>query len=305
MNSLNSCGLCPRHCGVNRNNGEKGFCGENAAVRIARASLHLWEEPCLSGTRGSGTVFFSGCPLHCVYCQNGSIANGSVGREISVGRLSEIFIEQQDRGANNINLVTPTHFIPQIVHALESAKKNGLRIPIVYNTGSYETVEALKMLEGLVDVYLPDLKYMDSEIALKYSNAPDYFHTAAAAIDEMLRQTGDFIFASEGDACEAEIMKKGVIVRHLLLPGQLKDSMNIVKYLYETYGDRIYISLMNQYTPMKHIGDKYPELSRTVTDSEYEELVDYAIDLGVENGFIQEGETALESFIPDFDMEGT
>lgn len=305
MESLNSCSLCPRNCNINRNRGLKGYCGENDAVRIARASLHMWEEPCLSGTRGSGTVFFSGCNLHCVYCQNNGIANGVVGRAISIERLAEIFIEQQERGANNINLVTPTHFIPQIARAIESARSRGLKLPVVYNTGSYETVEALRMLDGLIDVYLPDLKYKDSIPAIRYSNAPDYFEVASAAIDEMVRQTGNPVFATENDVCEADIMKNGVIVRHLVLPGQIEDSKAVVKYLYETYGDNIYISLMNQYTPMPGIGEKYPELARTITDEEYDELVDYAIDLGVENGFVQEGDTALESFIPDFNMEGT
>lgn len=305
MESLNKCSLCPRKCNVNRNDGKKGYCGENNIVRIARASIHMWEEPCLSGTRGSGTVFFSGCNLHCVYCQNSCIANGDVGKEISVERLAEIFIEQQDRGANNINLVTPTHYVPQIVCAVETARNRGLKLPIVYNTSSYETVETIKMLDGIVDIYLPDLKYYNEKIALRYSNATDYFEIAKKAIDKMVHQAGYSLFAEDKDVCEPGMMKKGVIVRHLMLPGQIKDSKAIVKYLYETYGDSIYISLMNQYTPMPGIGDKYPELNHTVTAQEYDELVDYAIDLGVENGFIQEGGTASESFIPDFNMEGT
>ena len=307
------CYLCPRNCKINRNNGVKGFCGESSAVRVARAALHMWEEPCLSGTRGSGTVFFSGCNMHCVYCQNRNIANGDVGKEISVDRLAEIFLEQQSRGANNINLVTPSHFILQIAEAIVKAKKSGLAIPIVYNTGSYEYAETLKILDGLVDVYLPDLKYFSPEISLKYSQCPDYFEIATKAIQEMVRQTGYLQFNEFHSECnnglcnehiEDGIMTKGVIVRHLLLPGQLEDSKKLVKYLYETYGDRIFISLMNQYTPMSGIEDKYPELGRKVTEEEYEELVDYAIDIGVENGFIQEGETATESFIPDFNMEG-
>ena len=305
MKSLNKCSLCPRNCNINRNNGMKGYCGENTTVRIARASLHMWEEPCLSGTRGSGTVFFSGCALHCVYCQNSCIANGDVGREITIERLSDIFIEQQDRGANNINLVTPTHFVPQIACAVEMARNRGLKIPIVYNTAGYEKVETLRMLDGLVEVYLPELKYYNDKIALRYSNAPDYFDVAQKAIAEMVRQIGSTVFATDNDVCEPDIMKKGVIVRHLMLPGQIQDSKTVVKYLYETYGDSIYISLMNQYTPMPGIGEKYPELAGTITGEEYDELVDYAIELGVENGFIQEGETALESFIPDFNMEGT
>ena len=299
------CNLCPRKCNVRREIGQKGFCGEYSSVRVARAALHMWEEPCISGSRGSGTVFFTGCNLHCVYCQNGNIANGNVGKEISVDRLAEIFVEQQERGANNINLVTPTHFIPQIADALKQAKKSGLIVPVVYNTGSYEYVESLKLLEGLVDVYLPDMKYYSSEISLKYSQCLDYFQIASKAIDEMVRQTGGLKFNEQDNQnIEEGIMTSGVIVRHLLLPGQLEDSKKIVKYLYETYGDNIYISLMNQYTPMPGIEVCYPELSRKVTEQEYDELVDYAIDIGVENGFVQEGETALESFIPDFNMEG-
>lgn len=304
-----SCNLCPRNCKINRNRGIKGFCGESTIVRVARAALHMWEEPCVSGTKGSGTVFFSGCNLHCVYCQNRNIANGDVGKEITIDRLAEIFLEQQSRGANNINLVTPSHFIPQIADAIGRAKKSGLIIPIVYNTGSYEYAESLKMLDGLVDVYLPDLKYFSPETSLKYSQCPDYFQIATSAMEEMFRQTGLPQFNEVGSESynnnvEEGIMTKGVIVRHLLLPELLEDSKKLVKYLYETYGDNIYISLMNQYTPMSGIEEKYPELGRKVTEKEYDELVDYAIDIGVENGFIQEGETALESFIPDFNMEG-
>lgn len=304
-----SCNLCPRNCKINRNRGIKGFCGESTIVRVARAALHMWEEPCVSGTKGSGTVFFSGCNLHCVYCQNRNIANGDVGKEITIDRLAEIFLEQQSRGANNINLVTPSHFIPQIADAIGRAKKSGLIIPIVYNTGSYEYAESLKMLDGLVDVYLPDLKYFSPETSLKYSQCPDYFQIATSAIEEMFRQTGLPQFNEVGSESynnnvEEGIMTKGVIVRHLLLPELLEDSKKLVKYLYETYGDNIYISLMNQYTPMSGIEEQYPELGRKVTEKEYDELVDYAIDIGVENGFIQEGETALESFIPDFNMEG-
>lgn len=300
------CNLCPRACKVNRAAGDRGICGETQTLRVARASLHMWEEPCLSGTKGSGTVFFTGCTLHCVYCQNKMIANGNYGKEITVERLADIFLEQQERGANNINLVTPTHFIPQIVKALEISKSRGMDLPIVYNTSSYENVDALKMLDGLVDIYLPDLKYLSPELSLKYSKAPDYFDVASLAIKEMVRQAGEPQFAKRHNEMGIEygMMKKGVIVRHLLLPGQLEDSKKIVKYLYETYGDKIYISIMNQYTPMPGIEEKYPELGRKITPKEYDTLVDYAIELGVENGFIQEGETASESFIPEFDMEG-
>lgn len=294
----NRCRLCPRMCGADRMNGERGFCGETAEIRAARAALHMWEEPCISGTRGSGTVFFTGCVLRCVYCQNGHIANGSTGKEITVDRLAEIFIEQQERGAHNINLVTPTHFVPQIRKAIIKAKEKGLVLPIVYNTGSYENVDTLKMLDGLVDIYLPDLKYYSSELSKKYSEAHNYFEVATAAIAEMVRQVGTAEFDEDG------IMTKGVIVRHLLLPGCIEDSKKIIKYLYDTYGDDIYVSIMNQYTPMKGIEVRYPELANKVSYSEYDRLTDYAIDIGIENGFIQEGDTAEESFIPDFDMEG-
>lgn len=301
---MNACRLCPRSCAADRAAGRKGFCGEGAVVRAARAALHMWEEPCISGTRGSGAIFFSGCPLRCVYCQNGVIAVGAVGKEISVGRLAQIMLEQQKRGANNVNLVTPTHFAPQIAQAIGMARRDGLVIPVVYNTSAYETVETLQLFEGLVDVYLPDLKYLNSRLAKRYSNAPDYPGTARAAIAEMVRQTGEIRFADGGQAVEEGIMLRGVIVRHLLLPGHLRDSKAVVRYLYETYGDGVYISIMNQYTPMPGIGEKFPGLARKVTAEEYDELVDYAVSLGVENGFIQEGETALESFIPDFDMKG-
>ena len=293
----NNCKLCPRNCNADRDGANRGFCGETSTVRVARAALHMWEEPCISGTRGSGTVFFSGCVLRCVYCQNGRVADGTIGKEITIERLAEIFLEQQERGAHNINLVTPTHFVPQIVKALRIAKENGLIIPIVYNTGSYENTDTIKMLDGLIDVYLPDLKYCSSELSKKYSQAENYFEVAKAAIAEMVRQAGKPSF-------DGDIMTKGVIVRHLMLPGCIKDSKEVVKYLYETYGNDIYISIMNQYTPMQGIENRYPELARTVKKCEYDRLVDYAIELGVENGFIQEGETAKESFIPDFDMKG-
>jgi putative pyruvate formate lyase activating enzyme len=266
-------------------------------LKVARAALHFWEEPCISGSKGSGTVFFSGCSLHCVFCQNEAIAQGMSGKEISNERLTEIFLELQEKGAHNINLVTPGHYVPDIVKALERGKNQGLLIPIVYNTGSYEKVDTLKQLEGLVDIYLPDFKYWDSEIARKYSHAADYPQVAKDAIAEMVRQQPVAEFDLFG------IMKKGVIVRQLLLPGLVNDAKYIVKYLYETYGDNIYLSLMSQFTPLPHI-DKYPELNRKVTPEEYDELVDYAIELGVENGFIQEEDVAEESFIPAFDGEG-
>lgn len=294
------CDLCPRKCLVDRKKGEKGICGQTENLKVARAALHFWEEPCISGDAGSGAVFFSGCPLHCVFCQNENIANGTVGKEISVERLAEIFLELQEKGANNINLVTPGHFVPQITKALDLAKQEGLKLPIVYNTSSYETVETIKRLEGYVDIYLPDFKYMSPGLSKKYSHAPDYAEVAKAAIAEMVRQTGKAVFVN-GD--EDNRILRGTIVRHLTLPGCMEDSMQILKYLHETYGDMIYISIMNQFTPLSNL-EKYPELNRRITDEEYETLVDYAIEIGIENGFIQEGNTAEESFIPAFDCEG-
>lgn len=313
-----SCTLCPRECGVDRLHGVHGRCGCDNDIYVARAALHMWEEPCISGEHGSGTVFFSGCPLGCVFCQNSNIANAKVGKRISVERLAEIFLEQQGRGALNINLVTPTHYIPQIAEALDLSRKQGMKLPVVYNSGGYERVEALKMLDGLVDVYLPDMKYMSSELSKKYSGAADYPETAKAALAEMFRQVGKPVFepeersqvqhidktASDEDGL---VMTRGMIVRHLVLPGCTSDSKAVVKYLYDTYKDDIYMSIMSQYTPMPELmpGGRlnrfYPELGRSVTQEEYDEVVDYAIELGVENAFIQEGDVAKDSFIPDFE----
>lgn len=292
------CTLCPRDCHADRDNGKTGYCGESAALRVSRAALHYWEEPCISGKSGSGTIFFTGCPLKCIFCQNESIANGSIGKSISVDRLSEIFLELQDKGACNINLVTPTHFIPQIANALEKSKDHGLQIPIVYNTGGYEKAETLKFLSGLVDIYLPDLKYYSTKLSSKYSNAPDYFQFASEAIAEMYRQVGTPIMDHD-----TELMRRGIIVRHLLLPRHLADSKKIISYLHDTYRDNIYLSIMSQYTPMRFFPNM-PELSRRVTRTEYRMLLDYCIQIGIENAFIQEGDTASESFIPPFDCEG-
>ena len=303
---MTGCTLCPRNCAVDRKCGGTGVCGQTAELKVARAALHHWEEPCISGTRGSGTVFFSGCALHCVFCQNRSIANGTAGKHISGERLLEIFLELQGQGAHNINLVTPGHFAPQVAAALRMAKDQGLTIPVVYNTGSYESVETIRSMEGLVDIYLPDLKYAQAAPAERYSHAADYCEVAKAAIAEMVRQTGEpeFFGTYEDDPIEeGAILKRGTIVRHLLLPGQTEGAKEVIRYLYETYRDRIYISILNQFTP--HSGlVRYPELNRRVTEREYEEVVDYAVALGVERGFIQEGDTAKESFIPEFDGEG-
>lgn len=291
-----SCQLCPRNCKIDRRAGEKGICGMSETMYIARASLHQWEEPCLSGTRGSGTVFFSGCPLHCVYCQNKKIAEGKRGVPISIPQLRDIFLKLQERGAHNINLVTPTHFVPSIVSALQLAKGDGLTLPIVYNTSSYETVETLRRLDGLVDIYLPDLKYYSAELSGKYSAAPDYFPVATAAIQEMFRQVGKPQFDPDG------MLQSGVLVRHLLLPGNVKDSKRVVRYLWNTYGDRICMSLMCQYTPLPQVATCHPELARRVTEDEYDSLVNYAVDLGITQAYTQEMESASESFIPDFEQ---
>ncbi len=293
---MTDCVLCPRKCHVNRQAGQTGFCGQTAELTAARASLHMWEEPCISGSTGSGTVFFSGCNLKCVFCQNHNIALGKAGGPISSGHLAEVFLSLQEKGAVNINLVTPSHFVPQICEALILAKSQGLRLPIVYNTGSYECVDTLQMLEGLVDVYLPDLKYYSPSLSAAYSHAEDYFSIAGEAIREMFRQTGKPVF-------QENLMTRGVLVRHLVLPGQTKDSKKILRYLHETYHNDIYISIMNQYTPLPHVSH-IPELNGKVTDEEYGRIIDFALQIGIENGFFQEGEAADESFIPQFDGEG-
>ena len=293
-----NCILCPRNCNTNRNDGNIGACMVSGKLKLARAALHYWEEPCISGEAGSGAVFFSGCSLHCVFCQNEEISRGQSGKEIGKERLVEIFLELQEKGANNINLVTPGQYVPHIIWAVEQARNQGLKLPIVYNTSSYEKVEILRRLEGIVDIYLPDFKYMSPDIAMKYSTAKDYPEVAKAAIAEMVRQQPSPVFDEE-----TELMKRGVIVRQLLLPNLLEDAKAIVKYLYDAYGDNIYLSLMSQFTPLSNV-ENYPELNRKVSEKEYEEYVNYAIELGVENGFIQEEDVADESFIPHFDCEG-
>lgn len=295
----NNCRLCPRECKADRRSAGSGYCRVGTSVKIARAALHMWEEPCISGEEGSGAVFFSGCNLGCVYCQNAAISRGRVGKEVSVLQLAEIYLKLQAQNANNINLVTPSHYALQIAESIKTARRMGLNIPIVYNTGSYEKVETLRLLDGLIDVYLPDCKYYDDERAIRYSNAPRYFETACDAIGEMLRQVGTSVFDERG------IMQKGVIVRHMMLPKGRSDSQKIVKALYEKFGDEIFMSLMSQYTPMDGVDyAKYPELEKRVSKRQYEALVDYAIELGVSNAYIQEGNVAKESFIPPFDLSG-
>ena len=294
---LKSCKLCPRNCKVDRLNNKIGFCKATDKLKVARAALHFWEEPCISGEKGSGTVFFSNCTLKCVFCQNNDISECSAGKEISIERLSDIFLELQHKGALNINLVTPTHYVPQIIEGLKIAKNKGLNLPIIYNSSGYENIETLRYLKGYIDVYLPDLKYFSNKYSLKYSNAKDYFNFAIKAIDEMVKQVGDIQFDKNG------IIKKGVIVRQLLLPGLLFDSKKILDYLHKTYDDKIYISIMNQYTPLAHV-ENYPEINKKISEKYYNTIIDYAISIGIQNAFIQEEGTAKESFIPAFDYEG-
>lgn len=305
--SNSSCYICPRLCGADRSTA-RGVCGESEKVRLARAALHFWEEPPISGESGSGTVFFSGCPLRCVYCQNKSIARGEVGREVSISRLAQIFLEQQERGALNINLVTSTHFVPQVKKALDLARSRDfsdrpLRLPIVYNTSGYELASAIRELDGYVDVFLTDFKYANSDIARRYSAAPDYPQVASDALDAMFELAGPPAYdqTERGE----ERLVRGIIVRHLLLPGCLEDSKRVMELLAgKPYADDIIVSIMNQFTPGGDLVGNYPELARTVTPDEYDELVDYALDLGLENSYMQEGGAAEDSFIPAFDYEG-
>ncbi len=297
MNKYENCLLCPRKCGINRRTGQTGVCGVSSEIKVARAALHYWEEPCISGKKGSGAVFFSGCSLHCVFCQNREISDGKEGKVISKERLSDIFMELAVKGANNINLVTPGQYIPDIVWAVNDAKSRGMKLPIIYNTSGYENVTEIKLLEGIVDVYLPDFKYMDSTLSARYSRAKDYPSVAKQALSEMVRQQPDVVI---DDA--TGLIQKGVIVRQLLLPGHVNDAKAVLKYLYDTYHDHVYISMMSQFTPIA-LKD-YPEINRTVTRREYERLVDYALKIGITNAFIQEGDVAKDSFIPAFDCEG-
>ena len=298
MNNFSEkCALCPRLCKVDRTAGQKGFCGGGNLVKVARASLHFWEEPCISGESGSGTVFFSGCTMRCVFCQNKEISRGNAGKEITVERLAEIYMELAEKGANNINLVTPMHYAPQITAALDAARSRGLSLPTVWNTGGWERCESVAAVRDYADIWLTDFKYFDSSLGEIFSKAPDYFSVAAAALEQMVKQTGEPVFDENG------IMKRGVIVRHLMLPGHLDDTKNVLRFLHENYGDSIWISIMNQYTPLCS-DERFPELSRTVSDEEYNKAIDFACDIGIENAFVQEGGTVGESFIPPFDLSG-
>ena len=289
-----NCNLCPRECNIDRSI-TKGLCGTTDTITVANASLHMWEEPCISGENGSGTVFFCGCNLKCVYCQNREISTNNTGKEISVQRLSEIFIELQSKGAHNINIVTGTNFADKIIVALDIAKSRGLSVPIVYNTSGYESLKTLKLLSPYVDIYLTDFKYFNPSLAQNYSKASNYPDVAKKALDEMVKQK-ELSFDNDG------MMKQGVLVRHLCLPGHEEDSKKILDYLHYNYGDRIIISIMNQFTPISL--DVYPEINRKLSYKEYERIISYALSIGIDNAFIQEGETAQESFIPQFDNRG-
>lgn len=297
MNELyNSCELCPRKCHINRNI-NKGICSNTSTLKVARSALHYFEEPSISGTNGSGTIFFSGCNLKCCYCQNKEISNDNFGINIPVERLSELMLELQAKNANNINLVTPTHFVPSIIEAIKLARKKGLSIPIVYNTSGYESMATIKLLAGYVDIYLTDFKYFDNKLGEDLSKVKNYFEIASLALEEMYKQVGKNKFASNG------IMTKGIIVRCLVLPTKGTDTKKIINYLYKKYQDNIYLSIMNQYTPVNH-SDTFTFLNDKVSDKEYDDIINYALDLGVKNAYIQEGETQDESFIPPFNLEG-
>lgn len=292
---LESCELCPRRCGVDRNR-ETGFCGAGRLVRLALVSLHPWEEPCIAGEKGAGTVFFSHCNLRCCFCQNYEISHEGRGSDVTEQRLAEIFLEQQQRGAATLDLVTPTHYVPQILAALQLARQQGFSLPVVYNSNAYETVETLELLRGQVDVFLPDLKYMDPESAASYSQAKDYFPVAAAAIRKMVELTG-------APQLEQGILRRGVLVRHLVLPGHRHESMRILDWLWNNFGENIYLSLMNQYTPMYRAAE-HPEINRRLTTFEYDSVVEHAYDNGFRHCYIQEGQTASEKFVPHFDGRG-
>lgn len=292
MNILRKCNLCPRNCLVDRYK-NIGYCGAGSKIKLSLASLHMYEEPFISGINGSGTIFFSNCNMKCIFCQNQKIRDG-YGKEVSIKRFSDILLEQEKRRAHNINLVTPTHYVPLIKKGIIKSRKSGLTIPIIYNTSSYENISTIEMMDGVVDIYLADLKYYDDCYGKKYSNINNYFYYASKAIDTMYAQVGKCVI-------EEGLLKKGLVVRLLLLPGLGSDCKKILYYLYNKYHDNIYISIMNQYTPLDNY--IYEELNHKVSNEEYDEVINYAIDLGIKNAFIQEGETQSESFIPEFNLD--
>lgn len=293
---MTECRLCPRQCGVERSK-RTGYCGVSDRVKLARAALHFWEEPCISGERGSGTVFFSGCALKCVFCQNYQLSAGHFGKEVSIQRLAEIFLELQQQGAHNINLVTGGHYVPQIVQALELVRKD-LKIPVVYNSSGYETVKTLRQLKGYVDIYLPDLKYYSPERSARYSNARDYFAVASQAVQEMFSQVGPVQFDEQG------MLQKGVVVRHMVMPNGVEDTMDILTWIAEYLPlDDILVSVMSQYTPFYKSAD-YPEINRRLTQEEYDRVLDWMECMGIEQGFVQELSSAKEEYTPDFSLQG-
>lgn len=295
MEELRECKICPHKCKVNRLEGKKGRCGCNDKIKIALASIHNYEEPCISKEHGSGTVFFSNCNLNCIYCQNYEISQLGKGKEITVEHLAEIFIKQQEKHVNNINLVTPTMYVPQIIEAIKIAKNNGLKIPIVYNSNGYENVETIKKLDGYIDVYLPDLKYYSDEIAKKYSNIDNYFSTAVSAIKEMKRQVGNPVFDENG------IIKRGVIIRHLILPNHILNTKKILKYIKENFDEETYISVMAQYFPTyKAVNND--KINRKISKKEYKEVEEYLYLLNLKNGYIQELGEHEEEYVPNFDL---
>ena len=295
--ALSACRICPRACGIDRTEGQLGWCRAPLSPKLALVSAHQWEEPPISGTKGSGTVFFSHCNLGCVFCQNHTISQEGFGQEISIERLAEIFLEQQERGLHNINLVSAVQFLPQTAMALRLAKAQGLSIPVVYNSNGYESIEGLQLLDGLADIYLPDFKYWDDTLGLKYSKAPQYRETAIAAILEMRRQTGTDVFSAEG------LMQKGIILRHLVLPNHYKDSMRILDWVREVLGEDTYVSLMSQYTPMHQAKEMKP-LSRRLTTFEYNKVVEHFFEIGLKNGFMQKRSSATADYTPAFDLTG-
>ena len=296
MGNNNYCDICPRKCNTDRSI-FKGYCHGGKNAKVALVSIHNWEEPSISGTKGSGTVFFSGCNMRCVFCQNHDISHGGKGIEITDERLAEIFIEQQQRGVHNINLVSGGHYVPNIINAIKQAKKLGLKIPVVYNSNGYESVETLKKLEGLIDIYIPDLKYVNDEYAVKYSSAPGYFETAVSAIKEMVRQTGKNIFDENG------MMQKGVIIRHLVLPSLKNDSIKVIDAIKENFGENVYVSIMSQYTPVFK-AKEHKEINRRVTTFEYEKVTEHFLDIGLTKGYMQKRSSATSDYTPCFDLSG-
>ena len=292
---LEKCSICPHMCGINRNNGQIGRCKSNNKVKIALYSVHDFEEPCVSGENGSGTVFFSNCNMNCVFCQNYEISQQGKGKEITIERLAEIFLEQQNRNVNNINLVTPTSYVPQIIEAIKIARVNGLKIPIIYNTNGYENVETIKMLEGYIDIYLPDLKYAEDNLGLEYSKVKNYFEIATTAIKEMYRQVGSPKLNNDG------IIEKGLIIRHLVLPNNIENSKKVLKWIKENMDKDVYVSVMAQYFPT-YKAKQIENINRKLTKEEYEEIENYLYDLDIENGYIQELGEHEEEYVPKWDV---